>query len=452
MRLTVLGRLLGAQALSSIGTSISTVALVIMVGKLTGSALHMGGVLAVSTFPLIVTSWIGGAILDRFSAKRVMVLADLVRAALIFSMPFLAEVRVGFIYGVACLVGVFSAVFNPGQMKLTSELVERDQLVRVNSYLSVSRDGAELAGYLAGGALVALVGYKVAFVLDAASYVASALLLVGLPGPAPRAGPPARVADLLAQSPRVFARLWRHPGLRTNLLLAVLPGVAIMMSLPLSYALILEVFEAEDWAIGVLEGAIAAGLILGGLAISRMALRRDKNLYVLFSLILVAGCLVGIRFGDHLWLCILLMGVIGVANVGIFVPSITMYQETSAEGDKGRLLAIRGGFGQVGATAGYLLGGFVGEALGIRQGFLMGGVAVLVVSLLVYVPYRIGSSRRARTAREAVLASGASRTAAREAARAAALGDPVPSRPVSTGDAAEAWSLAVEQIELEDKR
>jgi MFS family permease len=83
MRLRVLGRLLGAQALSSIGTSISTVALVIMVGQLTGSALHMGGVLAVATFPLIITSWIGGAILDRFGAKRVMVLADLVRAALI---------------------------------------------------------------------------------------------------------------------------------------------------------------------------------------------------------------------------------------------------------------------------------------------------------------------------------------------------------------------------------
>jgi predicted MFS family arabinose efflux permease len=337
-------------------------------------------------------------------------------------------------------------------MKLTSELVQRDQLVRVNSYLSVSRDGAELGGYLAGGALVALVGYKLAFILDAGSYVASALLLVGLPKPAPRLGAPARVVDLIAQSPKVFGRLWRHPRLRTNLLLAVLPVVAVMMSLPLSYALVLEVFQAEDWAIGVLEGAIAAGLIVGGLVVSRMALKRDKNLYVLLSLLLVAGCLVGIRFSDYLWLSIALMGVAGVANVGIFVPSITMYQETSAESDKGRLLAIRGGFGQVGATVGFLVGGFLGEALGIQRGFLVGGVAVLVLSLLIYVPYRIGSYRRARSAREVALASGAGRMVAEKAARAAAEGDPVPSRPFSTGDAAEAWTLAVEQTELEEER
>ncbi len=105
MQNKVLRRLLSAQALSSAGTSISTVALVIMVGRLTGSALHMGGVMAVTTFPLIVTSWVGGALLDRFSAKRVMIGADLARAALILSLPFLAEVRVGLIYAVACFMG-----------------------------------------------------------------------------------------------------------------------------------------------------------------------------------------------------------------------------------------------------------------------------------------------------------------------------------------------------------
>jgi MFS family permease len=399
MQPVVLRRLLGAQALSSAGTSISTVALVIMVGRLTGSALHMGGVMAVSTLPLIATSWVGGALLDRFSAKKVMIAADLARAALILSLPFLAQVQVGLIYAVACLMGVFSAVFNPGQMKLTSELVDREGLIKANSYLSVSRDGAELLGYLAGGALVAAVGYKLSFAIDAISYLASGALLLGLPRPVPRTGPVTPVRELLAESPRVFMRLWRDSGLRANLLLAMFPLMFVMMSIPISYALVLDEFKAGDWAIGILEASIAAGLIVGGLVVSRMKLKQDKNLYVLLSLMVVAACLVSIRFSDYLWLSIGLMGVGGLANVGVFVPSITMYQEAPGHGDKGRLLAIRGGFGQVGSTTGYLVGGIVGEALGIRSAFLVAGLAIMVVSLAIFVPYRVGTLRRARAAR-----------------------------------------------------
>ncbi len=207
MRLPLLGRILAAQGLSSIGTSMSTVALAFMVYKLTGSVLHMGGVMAVSTFPLVVTSFVGGALLDRFSAKNLMVLADLARAVLIFVMPFVAREAVGLIYVVAAFMGIFSALFNPGQIKLIGQLVAREKLVRANSYLSVSRDGAELIGYLVGGVLVIYVGYTLTFAIDAASYLLSALLLVGLPRVVPRAGGAAAVAARPARPAR--ARSWR---------------------------------------------------------------------------------------------------------------------------------------------------------------------------------------------------------------------------------------------------
>ena len=394
----MLGRLLSAQALSSVGTSISTVALAFMVWRLTGSALQMGAVMAVSTFPLVVTSLLGGAVLDRFSAKRVMIGADLARAVLIFLMPFVAEIRVGLVYLVACLVGVFSAAFNPGQVKLIAELVSQDRLIKANSYLGISRDGAELMGYLAGGALVAAVGYKLAFTIDSGSYLLSAVLLVGLPSPTPPTEPTARVRELLAGSPKVVARLWRDAALRTNLLLAVVPAMFVIMSVPLSWALVLDVFAAGQFMLGVLEACVAAGMIIGGVVISRMSLRQDKNQYVLFSLVTLSACLVVIRFSDYLWLSILLMAITGMVNVGVVIPSMTMYQEAPAHGDKGRLLAIRAGFGQVGTTTGFLLGGALGEALGIRMGFLTAGLAVLVTSLAIYLPYRLGAGRRAAAA------------------------------------------------------
>jgi MFS family permease len=440
MRLNVLWRVLGAQGLSSLGTSMSTIALAWMVLQLTGSVLHMGAVMAVSTFPLVITSWIGGALLDRFSSKHVMVLSDAARAVLIFSMPFVAKQAVGLIYVVAGLMGVCTAFFNPGQMKLIGELVSREQLVKANSYLSVSQNGAELFGYLAGGVLVAAAGYTPAFMADAGSYVLSALLLLGLPLVARRAGPPERLTTLITESPAVFGRIWRHPALRTNLLFGLLPAMVFAMGFPNAYALVIDVFGRTGREVGILEAAIGVGLILGGIIMSRMSLRGDKNEYVFFSFVAVAACFVGIYFSDFLWFSIGLMGVAGVANVGMFVPSITMFQEASGEGDKGRLISLRAGFGQMGATAGFLLGGVVGAELGILRVFLVAGLAATGFSLIIYTPYRVGAGRRAQAAWEAAMANGARRVAAKRAAREAAI-----------GGAAGAWAMAAEEAAMEEE-
>ncbi len=422
MRFRVLGRILVAQALSSLGTSMSTVALAFMVYQLTGSVLHMGGVMAASTFPLVVTSFIGGALLDRFSAKIVMVLSDLARAVLIFSMPFLATKAVGLIYVVAALIGVCSAMFNPGQIKLVGELVDGEHLVKANSYLSVSRDGAELFGFLAGGVLVTYVGYTLTFMFDAASYLVSALLLVGLPKALPRMGPAPRLLPLIAEAPRVLGRLWLQPGLRVNLLFATIASAAVMMSVPNSYGLALDVFDRGAAGLAILEILTASGLIVGGLIFSRMSLRGDKNRYVAFSLVAMGICLVGVSFSELFYLSVALMGLAGMANVGIFVPSITMFQQTPAAGDKGRLIAVRAGFGQMGITAGFLLGGVLGATLGITRLFLLAGLVGIGLTLAFYLPYRIAAERRARVVRAAAVASGARRSEAREAAAEAALG------------------------------
>jgi len=292
-----------------------------------------------------------------------MVLADAARAVLIFSMPFLAQQATGLVYVVAALLGVFSALFNPGQIKLVGEVVEKEHLVKANSYLGISRDGAELIGYLLGGVLVTYLGYTLTFVLDAASYALSGLLLLGLPRGLVHTGPAPKVRTLVAESPAVFGRLWRHPALRTNLLLAVFAVAAAMMHVPNSFGLALEVFDRGAAGLATLEVFVAVGLILGGLGYSRLRLRRDKNSYVFYSLGAWAVCLIAISFSGQFWLSIVLMGLVGVASIGAVVPSITLIQETPVSADKGRLIAIRSGFGQLGVMVGYLLGGLLGAEL-----------------------------------------------------------------------------------------
>ncbi len=440
MHLRVLGRILAAQALSSLGTSVSTIALAFMVYELTGSVLHMGAIMAVSTFPLVVMSFVGGALLDRFSAKSIMVLADLGRAVFIFLLPLLAQQAVGLIYLVAVLMGILSSLFNPGQIKLVGDLAPKEYLVRANSYLSVSRDGAELLGYLAGGVLVTYIGYSLTFAIDAGSYLLSALLLVGLPRALPRTGPPLKLTALLADAPWVVGHIWRRPLLRTNLLLAVLAAGAIMMTVPNTYGLALEVFDQGAPGLAALEVAMAAGLIVGGLAISRMRLRGDKNRYVAGAMVLIGVCLMAVGFSPWFALSGVLLGLTGALNVGTFVPSMTMFQEIPDQARKGRLIAIRAGFGQIGATVGLLLGGILGAELGITRLFVVAGVAAIALTLLIYLPHRAATARRTRTVWLAATEEGARRVQARALAEELALagGDLVIPEGALLGDVAAA--------------
>ncbi len=179
--------------------------------------------------------------------------------------------------------------------------------------------------------MVTAVGYLPAFIADAGSYMASALLLLGLPSVVARAGASQTVAGLIKESPAVFVKLWRHPGLRTNLLLALFPVAAFLMGSPNAYGLALNVFDKGATGLAALEVSIACGLIIGGLVISRMALKGDKNAYMFWSFMIMAATYVGIYFSPYFWVAVVLLGIGGIANVG-FSRALDHY----VPGDQGR--------------------------------------------------------------------------------------------------------------------
>jgi MFS family permease len=195
-----------------------------------------------------------------------------------------------------------------------------------------------------------------------------------------------------------------------------------MMYAPNSYGLALDVFDQGASGLAVLEILTASGLIIGGLIFSRLSLSGDKNRFVVLSLVAMGSLFVVVSFSESFYLSVALLGLGGIANVGVFVPSITMFQQTPATADKGRLISLRAGFGQLGIASGFLLGGALGATLGITRVFLVSGLIGIGLTLALYLPYRVAADRRARVVRAAAVAAGATRCEAREAAAEAALG------------------------------
>jgi len=382
-----------AQGLSSLGTSISTVALAVMIFDRTGSVFHMGGILASATLPLVVMSFVGGALLDRFEARRLMVIADVGRALLILSLPLVLGLSVGFVYLVSASIGILASIFNPSQVKLVGEVVRREDLIKSNSYLSIARDGSELAGYLIGGALVVTVGYFATFALDAATYLGSALLLFGLPRVLP-VGPAPRLWSLVRQSPRALGVIWSRPELRTNFLISLVPMSVLMMATPNAYALALDVYDVGARGFSIMEVITSLGWLAGGVLASRINYSGDRNTYVFVSMLGMAVCLGLVGLAQSFPLAVGLLAVGAVANVGMIVGSMTLFQEIEARPDKGRVIAIRSGFGQLASAAGLFMGGALGTLLGVERVFTLMGLVAGVLAIAVYAPYRLRDVRR----------------------------------------------------------
>ena len=93
------------------------------------------------------------------------------------------------------------------------------------------------------------------------------------------------------------------------------------------------------------------------------------------------------------WVGVVLLALGAVANVGVIVGSMTLFQEIEPRPDKGRIIAIRAGFGQIGTTLGLVLGGYLGSTLGIRELFLISGLAAALLAVATFVPYGVGLRR-----------------------------------------------------------
>ena len=185
-------KLWGAETVSQLGTHVSQLALpLVAIIILEVSAFEVALLGVIELAPFILISLPAGVWVDRLRRKPILVVSDLGRAVLLASIPvayWLDALTIWQLYVVGFAVGVFTVFFDVSYQSYLPSLVNRDQLLEGNAKLEVSRSGTQLAGPGVAGALIAAVTAPVAVLLDAISFLGSALFLFRIrkkEGPAP---------------------------------------------------------------------------------------------------------------------------------------------------------------------------------------------------------------------------------------------------------------------------
>jgi MFS family permease len=238
--------------------------------QLTGSSLAVGSVLAAASIPSAALMLFGGAASDRFSARTTMLIAGLLRGAVVAALAILTltgSLQFWHLLVAAVVVGATTAFFVPAGMAMLPRVVGAEQLQAGNALLNLSRTAAMVLGSAAAGVMVAVVGPGSALSVDAAASVVAALLVIPLPGGAVQSMKQAGNALSDVRDGLVYA--WRDIPLRVTLIVIGVLNLgalgAIEVGLPtLAYQRFSEGATAlgatfAAWGIGSTVGSILAG-------------------------------------------------------------------------------------------------------------------------------------------------------------------------------------------------
>jgi len=262
-----LAGLLAADVISTTGTEMTAIALPWFVLVSTNSPARMGAVLAAEFVGMSVLGLWGGRAATALGSRRMMLVSDLARAALIGLIPILY--RLGALsFAVLLVVGVAVGSFFPGyssaQRLVLAGLVDDDEvrLTRVGGLMNSVNETASFVGPACGGALVALIGATNVLIVDAVSYLCAFLLVATL---VPRAGTPDVDGD--GGVGEGLRYLFRHRVLRRQVIgigLVEIGWTAMMATLP-----VLALHHGGASMAGWLIASYGAGSVLGGLASTR---------------------------------------------------------------------------------------------------------------------------------------------------------------------------------------
>ncbi|MEW1775329.1 MFS transporter [Streptomyces sp. NPDC086777] len=305
LRRSAFGHLWAAQTASQFGANVTVVALP-LVGAVTlrADALELGLLSAAGTLPHLLVSPFAGVWVDRHSRRRLLIGADLVRAALLLAVPVAAVcgmLSLPLLAVLALLIGAQGAVSDVGYSACLPTLVAPEDLARANARFELTASGATIVGSSVGGVAVQMLTGPWALLCNAAAYVVSALFTRRLPETArarrpeaPRqengaARSPERARTALREEMRIGAAfVLRSRPLRAVTLATTVFNLFLFVSEPpLLVFLTHDLTLPASW-IGTVYAASGAGACAGALVAGSVA-RRLGTTRTLFATLALAG-------------------------------------------------------------------------------------------------------------------------------------------------------------------
>ena len=390
-------RLFVGQTISAFGSEVAAVAAPIQLYHLTHSTLQVGLLSLCELFPLLTLTIVGGAIADAVDRRKLLLVTEVLLAIVALAFAANASLAKPRVWALYVLVTLAMSIFSLGVAGLNTaipRLVGPDELAAANAIENVYGSTTNVAGPALGGALIALLNYRGAYLLDSGTFAASLWSVWRLP-PLPPAD------DAERPSLRTIAEGFRFVRRKRVLLgMFLVDSNAMVFGMPraLFPALAFGRFHGGSGIAGLLYAAPYAGALVSSLLSGWIGHVRRQGLIVAIAAALWGVAIAAFGFAGSLWAALLLLAVAGAADNVSAVLRGTILWTVTPDWIRGRVSGIE--FAQVAATPalGNVEAGVVASLTSLRFSIVSGGLACIVGTVVVAlaVPALLRYDARAR--------------------------------------------------------
>lgn len=393
------------QAITMLGTNITSVAASLQVYQLTGSSLQVGTVNLVLGLALLVGLLTGGVLADRVDRKRIIVST---RAGVVLVLAGLAvnaavpSPQLWFVYVAAVLAGGINGLGGPALMAITPTLVGPRHLAAAGALTALTTQFGAMLGPVLAGLIAAGPGLALCFTVDAISFVIGVVLLRGLPALPPGNQDSARTHPLRSMADGL--KFVRRNQVISGLLLIDLWAMVFAMPYAVFPEFGTEHLGGGPSTVGLLYSAPAVGAFLGALT-SGWTGRTRRTGYALIGAVLMWGlAIAGFGLSEQLWLALLFLAAAGLGDTTSEILRRALLQHYTPDRLQGRVGSVWLAQATVSPAVGNAEVGLVSRLVSAPVAVVGGGlVCVLgVVVLALSLPKFRKASLRTPTADELV--------------------------------------------------
>lgn len=326
-----------ATAGSATGTYLAAIVLSVSIFDRTGSGRWLAVLLIADFLPIVVIGLTLGPLIDRLSRRRLMIAADLVRAAVFCALPFVDSPAA--IIALAGITGIATGFFRPAVYAGLPNLVDDEDLTEANSLFASVENLAWMIGPVIGGAILAVQGANPAYWINAVTFVVSAALVARIP------------AKQLQSEESLSGGHWRdvRDGLklvrtsRALITVLVVWNVVLLGNAAVNVPEVVfakESLGAGNVGLGVLVGATGAGLTLGSflapVAMGSLGLRRAYPLGIALMSVGYGAASVA----PSIWVAAACAAVATFGNGFALICNQLLVQRGAPDAMRGRALAV----------------------------------------------------------------------------------------------------------------
>lgn len=388
-------RLFTAQIITVIGAQLTVVTVPAQIYSMTGSSAYVGLTGLFGLVPLVIFGLYGGSLADHVDRRRLLTITTwglIITSALFFLQAALGNTNVWLLLGIFSLQQAFFAVNQPTRSAVLPRILPHAHLPAANALNMTVFTGGAIAGPLVGGALIPVLGFAWLYLVDTVFLFATLRAVLALPS--------LPVEIIAGSSPGLrsvidgFVYLAKQPVL---LMSFVVDLIAMVFGMP--RALIPEMADIDfggpakgGLAFALLFAAMPLGAFLGGVLSGWVSRVERQGLAVIIAILVWGGAIVGfgtaVALADGTMMPFLAVAFVffaigGAADVASAAFRSTMLQSSATDAMRGRLQGVFIVVVAGGPRVADVLHGLVADSLGAAMTTILGGVLVILLTLVV---------------------------------------------------------------------